>query len=324
MKLTRKCTSQSLEELDDDIPVGRVLNRREMLALMAGASATVLLAGCAPQQATPIPATTALATTTIPTVATTTSTTTTSAPTTAASTTAAIQTTTAASTTAANTTAAATTVASTTTAAATVASGSASLPTCVVVPELTEGPYFVDEKLNRSDIRTDPADNTVKEGVPLRLVFNVSQVSSGACTTYAGAFVDIWHCDALGVYSDVQQNNTVGKNFLRGYQVTDANGKAQFTTIYPGWYQGRTVHIHFKIRSSLNATQSQTFTSQLFFDDTLSQQIFALAPYKSKGQSTTKNANDSIYRSGGTSLLLNLVKEGEGYTATFNIGFTAK
>ena len=116
-----------------------------------------------------------------------------------------------------------------------------------MVPELTEGPYFVDEKLNRSDIRSDPADNTVKAGVPLRLVFNVSQVSSGACTTYAGAFVDIWHCDALGVYSDVQQNNTVGKKF---YAATRSRMPTARPNLPPylsrSGHQGRTVHISLK------------------------------------------------------------------------------
>ena len=112
----------------------------------------------------------------------------------------------------------------------------------------------------------------------------------------------------------------MGQNFLRGYQVTDANGKAQFTTIYPGWYQGRAVHIHFKLRSALDATKSHTFTSQLFFDDTLSEQVFALIPYKSHGQTNMKNAMDNIYQSGGTVLLLKTVKEGDGYTATFYVG----
>jgi protocatechuate 3,4-dioxygenase beta subunit len=314
MQLTKKLTPKSPGELDDDLPVGRVLSRREILALMAGASATVLLGGCAPQQSTSSTATTALATTAALTTAAVQTTAAPASPTAAATT--AIQTTTATSA----TTAAATTATSATSAATTAAS--AALPTCVVVPELTEGPYFVDEKLNRSDVRMDTTTKAVKAGVPLRLVFNVSQVSSGACTTYAGAYVDIWHCDALGNYSDVQQNNTVGQNFLRGYQVTDANGKAEFTTIYPGWYQGRAVHIHFKLRNALDATKAHTFTSQLFFDDTLSQQVFAQAPYQSKGQSTTKNANDSIYRSGGPALLLKLVKEGDGYTATFDIGLS--
>lgn len=329
MKLSKKLAAHQLHVDDDDLPVGRVLSRREILALIAGAGATVLLAGCGPQETTTANATTAAQpaatvanTTAAPTSAATTAA---QASTAAVSTTAAAQATTAAATTAANTVAAGTTAAqatsaASTTAAATVAAAGATLPSCVVVPELTEGPYFVDEKLNRSDIRSDTRTNTVKAGVPLRLVFNVSNVKSGSCTAYNGAIVDIWHCDAAGLYSDVQQNNTVGQNFLRGYQVTDANGKAEFTTIYPGWYQGRAVHIHFKMRSALDATKSHTFTSQLFFDDTVSNQIFTQAPYNSKGKNTTPNSSDGIFRNAGNALLLNVVKEGDGYTATFNIG----
>ena len=106
---------------------------------------------------------------------------------------------------------------------------SAALPACVVRPELTEGPYFVDERLNRSDIRSDPSDGTVREGLPLQLTFQVSQVNE-VCTPLEGATVDIWHCDALGVYSDVSDPdfNTRGQKFLRGYQVTDSELIFQF------------------------------------------------------------------------------------------------
>src|SRR5690349_8911713 len=100
--------------------------------------------------------------------------------------------------------------------------------TCVVKPELTEGPYFVDENLNRSDIRVEQSDGSIKEGVPLQLTFHVSQIASGACTSLAGAKVDVWHCDALGVYSDVNDrslpSSTLGESFLRGYQLTDQSG----------------------------------------------------------------------------------------------------
>ena len=109
-------------------------------------------------------------------------------------------------------------------------------PSCIVRPQQTEGPYFVDEKLNRSDIRSDPSDNSIKQGVPLRLVIQVSRIASSSCAPLRGAIVDIWHCDAMGVYSDAidRSFNTVGKKFLRGYQVTDANGSVEFITIYPG------------------------------------------------------------------------------------------
>jgi protocatechuate 3,4-dioxygenase beta subunit len=107
---------------------------------------------------------------------------------------------------------------------------------CVVTPALTEGPYFVDETLNRSDIRTDPATGAARPGVPLDLTLALSQVGSSGCGALTGALVDMWHRDALGLYSDVPAQRTVGQQFLRGYQVSDASGRVRFTTIYPGWY----------------------------------------------------------------------------------------
>ncbi len=199
---------------------------------------------------------------------------------------------------------------------------SATLPACVVSPEQTEGPYFVDEKLNRSDIRSDPADGSMKDGVPLQLTLQVSQIGSTGCTPLAGAIVDVWHCDALGVYSDVTDRSfsTVGKKFLRGYQVSNANGTVQFTTIYPGWYQGRTVHIHFKVRTDATSEQRYEFTSQLYFDDLITDQVHSQTPYASKGQHTQKNADDGIFQGGGDQMLLKLTKNGQGYAATFDVG----
>jgi protocatechuate 3,4-dioxygenase beta subunit len=255
---------------DDDRPIGRILSRREVLALLGGSGAA-LLAACAPGAlASPSPSTSAQATS-----------------------------------------AAATTAAAASSAATT-------LPSCIVRPAVTEGPYFVDEKLNRSDIRSDPTNGTVKTGAPLTLTFLVSRVSGSSCAALSGATVDIWHCDALGVYSDASDAsfNTRGQKFLRGYQTTDASGKAQFTTIYPGWYQGRAVHVHFKIR-----TGTSEFTSQLFFDDALNTQVFAAAPYSQKGaQGVMKNASDGIYSS---KLLLTVTKSADAYAATFDIGLAS-
>jgi protocatechuate 3,4-dioxygenase beta subunit len=197
------------------------------------------------------------------------------------------------------------------------ATGTATLPACVVRPELTEGPYFVDERLNRSDIRSDSSDGTVKPGVPLQLTFRVTNVTAG-CVPLAGAAVDIWHCDALGVYSEF--GGGAGEDFLRGYQVTDAKGVATFTTIYPGWYPGRAVHIHFKVRTDLDETTGYEFTSQLFFDETVSDVVFTQQPYVTKGTGRVKNSGDSIYRAAGSQLVLNTVKSGQGYVATFDIG----
>lgn len=192
---------------------------------------------------------------------------------------------------------------------------------CVVRPEMTEGPYFVDEKLNRTDIRSDPSDGTVKQGTELQLAFNVSRIASGACTPLAGALVDIWHCDAAGVYSDVSDPgfNTVGKKFLRGYQTTDANGRVDFTTIYPGWYPGRAVHVHFKIRSVAGASSAHEFTSQLFFDDALTDQVHRQQPYAAKGPRTDRNSGDGIYNRGGSQLLLAVKQSGGSYAGSFDI-----
>ena len=198
----------------------------------------------------------------------------------------------------------------------------ASAPTCIVRPALTEGPYFVDEKLNRSDVRSDPTDGSVKNGAQLNLAIRVSQINGSGCVPLAGATVDIWHCDALGVYSDASDPsfNTKGKKFLRGYQVTDANGTVQFITIYPGWYQGRAVHLHFKIRTNTGSATAHDFTSQFFFDDTLTDQVHARAPYASKGAGRLRNADDGIYQGGGDQLLLALTPAGQGYSTTFDIG----
>jgi protocatechuate 3,4-dioxygenase beta subunit len=206
------------------------------------------------------------------------------------------------------------------------------LPACVVRPELTEGPYFVDDQLNRSDIRIDPADGSVKDGLPLHLIYRVSDVTGGVCAPLAGAQVDVWHCDANGQYSGVQDQgfDTRGEMWLRGYQVTDETGVARFLTIVPGWYRGRAVHIHFKIRTDPGGEAGYEFTSQLFFDPEQIQEIYALEPYANKGLPDTPNENDGIYQQSEGLLTLDLVPmEKEeldelgveaGYTATFDIG----
>ena len=191
---------------------------------------------------------------------------------------------------------------------------------CVVTPALTEGPYFVDEMLNRSDIRTDPATGTARPGVPLELTLALSQVGASGCSPLAGALVDMWHCDALGVYSDVSAQRTVGQAFLRGYQISDANGNVRFTTIYPGWYSGRAVHIHFKVRTSPTGARGLEFTSQLFFDEALTDQVHAQSPYSQKGRRNTLITNDGIFQSGGTSLLVPLAASGGGYAGTLFVG----
>jgi protocatechuate 3,4-dioxygenase beta subunit len=192
---------------------------------------------------------------------------------------------------------------------------------CVLTAALTEGPFFVDEKLNRSDIRTDPASGVVSTGIPLALSFNVSRVANSACTPLTGAYLDVWHCDSTGTYSDVSGSS---RKFLRGYQVTDANGVAAFTTIYPGWYSGRAVHIHFKLRLYAGSSKTYEFTSQFFFDDTLTDSVYTQSPYSSRGSRNTLNASDGIYNSLSTNdkagLTLQTSKTADGYSGVINLG----
>jgi protocatechuate 3,4-dioxygenase beta subunit len=197
----------------------------------------------------------------------------------------------------------------------------AGTPTCVARPALTEGPYFVDEKLDRSDIRSDPADGNMRPGAPLRLSLRVSRLTRGACAPLPGATVDLWHCDALGVYSDVQDPGgaTLGKKFLRGYQTTDGDGLVRFTTIYPGAYRGRAVHIHFKVRAAAGGGRVHDFTSQLFFDDALSDRVFAQPPYAGRAEQRLRNQRDGIFRDAGAQLMLAVAPASPGYAATFDL-----
>jgi len=214
--------------IDDGLHPGRLLTRREALALI-GASGAALLAGAAPGRA--------------------------QAP-----------------------------------------SSAAARPSCVARPQQTEGPFFVEEALNRSDIRSDPRSGESRPGVPLRLTFNVSRLSGAGCGPLAGA------------------------QFLRGYQIADAAGNAKFLTIYPGCYGGRAVHVHYKIRTGPAAARSYAFTSQLYFDEALTARVYAAEPYASQSRQWMRNASDGIFRSGGRQLLLSPEPDGQGYAAAFDIG----
>jgi protocatechuate 3,4-dioxygenase beta subunit len=238
----------------DDLPIGRVLTRREALAVLGSTGAVVLLGG-----------------------------------------------------------------------SASYANSSASRPRhpCVVRPASTAGPYYVDEKLNRADIRSDPSDGSVKQGALLALTLNVSTIAKGSCSPLKDAIIDVWQCDAEGVYSDAEDPryfNTVGKKFLRGNQLTDQTGVANFTTIYPGWYPQRTPHIHYKIRSPASAKSPYEFTGQMYFDEGLSDRVYTKAPYVRRGKRTVSNLTDRIYNSdGGRQSMLAVTPAKGGYQAAFDV-----
>ncbi|HKE46743.1 MAG TPA: hypothetical protein VKB52_01655 [Rhodanobacteraceae bacterium] len=190
---------------------------------------------------------------------------------------------------------------------------------CTLTPELTIGPYFVDERLERSDIRGDSTSPFIADAVPLYLTINATSALTSGCPALAGVQIDVWHCHAGGLYSDEAANGTTGETWLRGYQTTDANGNVTFTTIYPGWYSGRTIHIHVMARyydSAGNTTYE--FTTQLFFDDATSNLVMASYPYNTRGNRDTTNQNDNIYDS---SMLLDLAANSDGsYTGTIMLG----
>jgi protocatechuate 3,4-dioxygenase beta subunit len=194
------------------------------------------------------------------------------------------------------------------------------LAACAQSPSQTEGPYWVDEMLNRADVRTDPSTGVPQPGLPVRLLINVSEMTAGACAPLAGAYVDIWHCNAQGVYSDVSAEGTVGQRYLRGYQATDEHGNVRFLTIYPGWYPGRTVHVHFRVRRFSGATATFNFVSQLYFDDEVTTAIFRrVSPYAARPDRDTTNARDMIYAMGGSQLLLRMSDNGDHVVASFNV-----
>jgi protocatechuate 3,4-dioxygenase beta subunit len=192
--------------------------------------------------------------------------------------------------------------------------GAAAAPRCVLSPAIEEGPFFVDERLNRADLTAGATDPGVTQGVPLRLALNVYAVRGGECTALHGAQVDLWHASATGLYSDEAMLHTGGQRFLRGYQVTDANGTVSFATVFPGWYPDRTPHIHVKVRTF---SPAYAFTSQLYFDEAVTSAVLARVPYNARGARDTTNARDQIFSS---SMVVPLARSGSGYAGTFDLG----
>lgn len=230
---------------------------------------------------------------------------------------------------------------------------------CVLTREQTEGPYYIDVDLIRSDITEG------KEGLPLTLDLTV--LNATTCQLLPDATVEVWHCDAAGDYSGFSgslpnmQGEPPGSDsgspppmrpggpppggsggpppggmmpgsgpamrntptndlvFLRGGQVSDAAGRVTFQTIYPGWYRGRTVHIHLKV----HAGGQEVHTSQMFFDDATSDEVFGSQPYAAHAGRDTMNATDGIFQAGGQQGLLALTKTDRGYTGTLTLGVQA-
>jgi protocatechuate 3,4-dioxygenase beta subunit len=192
----------------------------------------------------------------------------------------------------------------------------AARPACIITAEQTEGPYFVDHRLNRSDLRKD-VDGSMREGLPLQLTLRLQSVEGGNCQPLAGATVHVWHCDAAGEYSGVEGSRS---QYLRGYQTSGTDGTVRFRTIYPGWYPGRTVHIHFKVLARGKDGKPYELTSQLYFDDAVTDKVMAQAPYAKRGQRDRINRSDGLFRRGGRELMLRLAEDGKGYAAQFDVG----
>jgi protocatechuate 3,4-dioxygenase beta subunit len=185
---------------------------------------------------------------------------------------------------------------------------------CKLTPQVTQGPYWFDPKLNRADITEG------KTGAPVRVAVTVLD---GGCRPLPNARVDIWHCDAAGVYSgyegqgDDHKTAAKGQTFLRGAQITDAAGKVTFRSIWPGWYEGRTPHIHIKVFLDARTV----LTCQLFVPDALSEYLYENVPaYRRAGRRDTFNRQDGIALQGGEAMVAS-VKEGQnGYELALTVG----
>ena len=185
---------------------------------------------------------------------------------------------------------------------------------CTLTPAGTEGPFYIDVDQLRSDIRED------REGTRLRLAARV--LDSDGCTPIKDAVFDIWHCDAGGLYSGFEaasrgrgggRSSSDTTRYLRGAQITNADGIAELTTIYPGWYGGRTVHIHAKVLIS----NRDVLTTQLYFDDELTDTVYAAPPYNRRPNRDSRNDSDRIF---DDRTVLTVSRDGDGYLGLITIG----
>ncbi|HST36527.1 MAG TPA: intradiol ring-cleavage dioxygenase [Allosphingosinicella sp.] len=173
---------------------------------------------------------------------------------------------------------------------------------CPVTPEQTEGPFYFDPQMVRADITEG------KAGTPLALRLQI--VDAAACVPQQRARVDIWHCDADGVYSGYDRERSAGQRWFRGTQFADARGVAAFRTVYPGWYEGRAPHIHVKAWLG----DGRELTSQLYFPDTLSDSVYGQGAYAGHPGRHMRNSDDGIFRdAGGEVPMTQISRSANGY-----------
>lgn len=202
---------------------------------------------------------------------------------------------------------------------------------CVEIPSETKGPYPLDGSSGSTNAlsniyRTNiiGSDISSTSGVPLTVNLSIQDVSAG-CSPISGAAVYIWHCDQYGQYSGYsssQNGSNSGKTFCRGIVVTDANGLASFTTLYPGWYAGRITHIHMAVYLNNNLSSTPK-VSQLGFPQSITQAVYGVAPYSAKGQNTsiTSFAADNIFSDGTTYQIASVSgSTSSGYIANLKVG----
>ncbi len=218
-------------------------------------------------------------------------------------------------------------------AAGTPAAAATTKAAVAVTPSMTEGPYWIDEMLRRADVRANTgsaasAAGVAQAGVPLALEINVLDAAAGRAVN--GAHVDIWHANAHGRYSDEAVDNTSGQNFLRGYQITGVDspvdGQVSFKTIWPGWYQGRAIHIHVRVRTYDGSSVATDYTTQIFFSDADNNAVLSgAAPYNTRSPKSdpTSDETDMVYRQAGDASEKVVAVTGSiagGFAATFTIG----